>query len=121
MTMAGMFARMAAMAPEVFAAGVIQWPGTPTLDAGGSIAEPGIPTSAPCRIQVDAATDAMRQADDFRETDVRLIVVATGCARAVDQSARVALANGSTYSLRSVSLDPAGIAYTCRGRKIEGV
>ena len=41
-----------------FVAARLTWPGTPTLDSGGSITAAGTPASVDCMAQVDAATEA---------------------------------------------------------------
>lgn len=97
------------------------WPGTPTKDAGGSITAAGTPVSKSCNAQFDAATQAMRQAEGFLETDVRILVLAASLDGALDEAARIVVASGTnagTWSLLSVTRDPAGVGYECRGRKV---
>lgn len=100
---------------------VAVWPGNPTYDAGGSITAPGTPISLPCKVQFDAPTQAMRLAEGFLETDARIIVLAASLAGALDQSARIDVASGpnaGSWALLTVTRDPAGIGYECRGRKL---
>ena len=95
------------------------WPGTATLDAGGSITAAGTPASYACKAQFDAPTQAMRAAEGFMETDARVIVLAF--AATLDTKARIVVATGAnagTWELLSVVRDPAGIGYECRGRKL---
>lgn len=70
---------------------------------------------APIKVQVDAATDAMRRADGFAEGDCRIIVLAQGVpALNSDHSISV---GGATYALQSAELDAATSHWVCRGRK----
>jgi hypothetical protein len=103
-----------------FVAAEAVWPGTPTKDAGGSIISPGVPIRLGCKAQFDAATQAMRLAEGFLETDVRILVLAATLAGALDTAARIEVATGQyagTWTLLSCQRDPAGIGYECRGRK----
>ena len=104
-----------------FGPAVAVWPGTATYDAGGSITAPGTPISLPCKAQFDAPTQAMRQAEGFLETDARIIVLAASLAATLDQSAQIDVASGpnaGSWALLTVTRDPAGIGYECRGRKL---
>jgi len=95
------------------------WPGTATFDTGGSITAAGTPASHTCKVQFDAPTQAMRAAEGFMETDARLIVLAF--AATLDTRARITVASGAnagTWELLSVTRDPAGIGYECRGRML---
>ena len=96
------------------------WPGTATLDAGGSITAAGTPVSHACKVQFDAPTQAMRAAEGFMETDARIIVLAASLAATLDTRARIVVTSGvnaGTWGLLSVTRDPAGIGYECRARK----
>lgn len=93
------------------------WPGVPVMDEGGSIVDPGAPIKQRCTVQFDAATLAMRQAEGFRETDVRLIVLGLD---ELDISAVVKIAAGSragTWALQSCQRDPAAVGWECRARR----
>lgn len=97
------------------------WPGTPTYDAGGSITAPGTPEQYPCRAQFDAATQAMRVADGFLETDVRILVLSLE--RALDTAAIIEVATGEfagKWQVLAPQRDPAGIGWECRGRRMAG-
>lgn len=97
------------------------WQGEATRDAGGSITAPGTPASYGCKAQFDAATQVMRQAEGFLETDVRVLVLAASIDRTLDKDARISVASGKnagTWALLSVTRDPAGIGYECRARKV---
>jgi hypothetical protein len=119
------FANLATSFAEQFGAPFIEatatWPGEATFDAGGSILSPGTPVSKACRVQFDAATEAMRAAEGFLETDVRILVLAASLDGALDSEARIVVASGEyagTWALLSCVRDPAGIGYECRGRRV---
>jgi hypothetical protein len=112
------------MAGGPYHAARLLWPGTPTLDTGGSVTSAGTPTEADCEAQVDVATDAMRADADFQERDVRLLILADGLDTPPDDTARLAVdagPNAGVYSIRSTGRDPAGVGYECRGRLMPGV
>lgn len=99
---------------------VATWPGTPVKDAGGSIVTPGTPVSLPCKAQFDAATLAMREAEGFLQTDVRILVLAATLEGELDTAAKLVVASGDhagTWTLLSCQRDPAGIGFECRGRR----
>lgn len=101
-------------------AATLRWPGTPTLDAGGSITAPGTPVEIDCQAQVDIATEAMRNDADFQARDVRLLILSD---TAPDEAASLEIAGGDhpgVYSIASVGRDPAGVGYECRGRLVRG-
>lgn len=104
-----------------YEAATAAWPGTATYDTGGSITAPGTPVSLDCRVQFDAVTQAMRGDVGFRESDVRLIVLAASITSPIDTSAKIVVASGpnaGTWELHSASLDPARIGWECRGRRV---
>lgn len=106
-------------APFVDATAV--WGGTPTKDAGGSITVAGAPVSKTCKAQFDAATQAMRDAEGFLETDVRVLVLSATLDAVLNTQAKILVATGDhagTWSLLSCTRDPAGIGFECRGRKV---
>jgi hypothetical protein len=119
------FANLATGFAEQFGAPYIEatatWPGEATFDAGGSILSSGAPVSKACHCQFDAATQAMRQAEGFTETDVRVLVLAASLDGRLDNEARIVVASGEyagTWALLSCVRDPAGIGYECRGRRV---
>lgn len=92
----------------------------PVFDDGGSIVTPGTPQTRDCLCQVDAATQAMRQADSFVDTDVRLLLLTTSLEGALVVGERVEVTAGpgaGTYSVLSAVRDPLGLAWDCRGRR----
>lgn len=92
-------------------------------DDGGSILTPGQPVERDCMVQVDAVTEAMRQAEGFTDRDVRLLVI--GLAGDLDTDALVEVLPAATvpadhaglWSIESVSRDPFGVYRECRGRR----
>lgn len=103
-----------------FFAAVARWQGTPVTDDGGSIITPATPVDKTCIVQIDAATQAMRAAEGFVETDVRIIVLAGLLDGVLDEAAVIVVADGQyagTWALLSVVRDPAGIGYECRARR----
>lgn len=124
MSIPAAFANMAeclsAMASVPFFDSVAKWPGTPTLDSGGSITAAGTPVNVDCKVQVDTATDSMRRDAAFVEGDVRLLVLGYGLAQDIDTNCRIDVQGGpyqGVWAVQSVTRDPAGIGFECRGRK----
>lgn len=112
-----LFAQLATGFSEQFGApyapATVRWSGMPALDDGGSITAPGTPTEVDCRAQVDAATEAMRTAADFTDTDVRLLVLGPA---SLDTYATIEVEGRGDFALITVTRDPAGIGWECRGR-----
>ncbi|GGB15103.1 hypothetical protein GCM10011380_00640 [Sphingomonas metalli] len=97
-----------------------RWPGQPVTDDGGSIVTPGTPIVLPCSVQVDAVTEAMRGDADYRDRDVRLLVLRSTLGGDLDTDAVVQVLAGpheGAWSLQSVSGDPMGVYWECRGRR----
>lgn len=124
MAIADAFASIALSVSAAIGAGfhsaVARWPGTATFDDGGSIAVPGTPVEKTCSAQVDAATEAMRLQEGYRDTDVRLLVLAATLDGELDTNASVELLAGphaGAWSLESVTRDPAGLCWEARGRR----
>lgn len=125
MTIAAAFADIALSISAATGAGfhdaLVKTSGTHTYDTGGSIATPGTPTSRACSAQVDAATEDMRGDSDYREKDMRLLVLAATLTGDLDTDATVQLLDGphqGEWMVRSVDRDPAGVYYECRGRRL---
>lgn len=107
------------MAGGPFVDAVATWPGAPALDSGGSIVTPGTPASYACKAQFDAPTQAMREAEGFLQTDMRVLVLAASINRPLDADAQISVADGpnaGTWALFSCQRDPAGVGFECRGR-----
>ena len=116
----GLATGFAAQFGAPFGDAVASWPGVPSHDAGGSITTPAAPTTASCKAQFDAPTQAMRASEGFLETDARILVLAASLVGTLDESAKIVVASGAntgTWALLSVTRDPAGIGYECRARK----
>lgn len=111
---AGGFSSVAG-APFVDAVAV--WQGVATFDDGGSLVTPGTPAEYSCKAQFDAPTQQMRAAEDFKETDVRVLVLSASLSRELDTAAQIT-ANGETWALLTCQRDAAGVGYECRGRKV---
>jgi hypothetical protein len=88
-------------------------------DDGGSIVTPGQVFRRDCMCQVDSVTEAMRAQDGYTDRDVRLLVLSTTLAGALDTSATVEVLEGpnpGVYSLQTCDRDPMGVYWECRGR-----
>ena len=119
------FASLAAGFAETFGApfedATVRWPGTPVVDAGGSITTPATPVTKSCKVQFDAPTEAMRADPGFLSTDSRVLVLAATLSGTLDTSARIVVAagaNAGTWKLETCLRDPAGIGYECRARRV---
>jgi hypothetical protein len=97
--------------------------GAATDDGTGSISVGG-DTPHPCKAQVDSATQGMRAAKDFVETDMRVLVLTNSCGArpAVEDTIDVISGRwaGTTWRIMSRGLDPAGAAWEMRGRQVSG-
>lgn len=81
---------------------------------GGSSA--GVPQ--PCRVQKDACTEAMREQEGYTAEDVRLLVLqASVTGGDIDTDCTVTY-RGTTYEIASVTQDPAGSYWECRGTPV---
>lgn len=97
-----------------------------TLDDGGSIVDPGEPVERTCRVQIDAATWSMRQAEGYSDGDVRFIILAASLDGSLGTDAEIEVAAGDavpadfvgTWMVSAIERDPAGIGYVGRGRKL---
>lgn len=122
MTFAATFEGLAIAFSDTFGgpyfAATASWPGTPTVDNGGSITAPGTPSEVECRAHGDAVTQAMRQAEGFLETDARLLVLGPDT---LDTKATLTIDAGphaGDWQLLAVTRDPGGIGWECRGRRL---
>lgn len=101
-----------------FHSATLTWPGEVEYDSGGSIIGVSDPITVPCSAAVDRATEAMRQAEGFNETDVRLIIIGTDTLDAEPTlTMNAGPWSGETFSLRSVERDPLSLTWNCRGRR----
>lgn len=77
-------------------------------------------TERPCKVQIDVATEAMRQTDGFVDGDVRFIILAASVTGSINTDAIVKIAAGDragTWMVSSLELDPARIGWVGRGRR----
>ena len=112
------------MAGGPFIEAVATWPGAPTYDSGGSITAAGEAVSYACRAQFDAPTQAMRAAEGFLQTDMRVLVLAKSIAVPLDTGAQIVVADGpnaGTWALLTCQRDPVAIGYECAGRRISTI
>jgi len=94
--------------------------GAPITDDGGSIVTPGAVTIADCSLQIENATEAMRQADGYTDEDMRLLVLASTLEGTIDTDASIDVLTGpyfGRWSIASVDSDPFGVYWDCRGRR----
>lgn len=90
-----------------------------TFDDGGSLASSGEPTVRTCMVQVDVATEAMRQSEGYAEGDARFLILASGLPGLINTDATVQVLMGpgfGTWLVASVSRDAMGVYWDCRGR-----
>jgi len=89
-------------------------------DEGNSIVTPGSPVYRPCSVQIDSATQRMREAPGYVDTDVSLIVLADTLAGSLNTAARVEVLSGPHAGLWSVELierDTMALGWVGRGRR----
>lgn len=72
-------------------------------------------TDYPCRAQVDSATEAMRQAAGYTDSDVAIYVLAHGLSVDVTSNDEITV-KGIRRSVASVDRDPAAAYFLCRGQ-----
>jgi len=92
----------------------------PVYDDGGSIITPGGVEYRPCSVHIDVATDAMRRAEGFVDTDVRFIVLAATLTGPLGTDAEVEVLAGpfvGTWSVSSLERDPVAAGWVGVGRK----
>lgn len=85
-----------------------------TDDGKGGGAGGGFKPAEPVKVQIDAATQAMRASEGFVEGDVRILMLAHGV-EAPDTDAEIA-AGGTRYMIESVGTDACGSYFELRGR-----
>lgn len=80
--------------------------------------EPSTVTNAtPCRIQIDAMTEAMRAAEGASDSDRRAIVLGAAVDTDCKLSAETGPYGGSRWLVMSVERDPCGSYWQCRVRR----
>lgn len=99
----------------VYLDGMLYRPNEFTDDGKGGGAGPGFLPGEAVKVQVDAATQAMRAGEGYVEGDVRILMLAHGVA-APDTDCECA-AGGARYMIETVGTDSAGSYYELRGRR----
>lgn len=77
-------------------------------------------TQRPCRAQVDAATERMRQEPDFATTDRAIFILAETLEGGLNSDAEVVVSGGPYAGTRwkvadPIDRDPCGAYWRCRG------
>jgi hypothetical protein len=83
-------------------------------DGMGGGASPAFADPEAVKVQLEAATDAMRQTEGYVDTDVRILMLAHGVARP-NVNCQILL-NGIRYGVRRVGTDPATSYWDIHGR-----
>lgn len=92
----------------------------PVYDDGGSIIAPGSVAYRTCSVQIDSATDAMRSAPDFVQSDMRFIILASTLDGALNTEARIQVLEGpfaGTWTVDMLERDPVAAGWVGRGRR----
>lgn len=91
------------------------------FDDGGSIADtPDDPTERDCMLQIDIATEAMRQSDGYAEGDMRFLILAATLSGSLNTDATVEVIagpNAGTWLVSAIERDAMGIYWQGRGRR----
>jgi hypothetical protein len=92
----------------------------PVHDDGGSIISPGGVEHRPCSVQIDTATQAMRESPNFVQTDVRFIVLAATLTGSLGTDAMIEVLTGphaGLWSVSSLERDPVAAGWVGTGRR----
>lgn len=84
-------------------------------DGKGGGSDSGFDNGTAVKVQIDAASYAMRQAEGFVEGDMRILMLAHGVA-APDTDCELA-AGGTRWQIETVAIDTAGSYFELRGRR----
>ena len=84
-------------------------------DAGGS--QTVTDTTHRIKVQTDSASEVMRQAEGYTDTDVRLIVLTGGLNGPITTNDKITDSRGDTYSVTMPILDACGSHYEIRGQR----
>jgi hypothetical protein len=118
-TFSGIAQGISGMFGGPYVAGAVLDPGTPVM-SGGSIVTPGGPTERPCIVQVDLATESMRQSEGYAEGDARFLILSATLEGPVSTDARVRVDEGQhvgTWLVSAIERDSMGIYHQGRGRR----
>lgn len=89
-----------------------------TLTDDGQGGGSSTPATQPCRVQIDACTEQMRQQAGYTAKDVRLLVLQAGVSGGdIDTNCKVT-AKGATYQIAWVTQDPGASYWECRATRI---
>lgn len=92
----------------------------PVFDDGGGIITPGGVAHRDCSVQIDVATDAMRAAPGFVNTDMRFIILSATLDGALGTEARIEVLAGpfaGVWSVEAIERDPIAAGWVGRGRR----
>lgn len=92
----------------------------PVYDDGGSIITPGGVEYRTCSVQIDMATQAMRDSPNFVQTDVRFIVLSATLAGTLGTDAMIEVLAGphaGLWSVSSLERDPVAAGWVGTGRQ----
>jgi hypothetical protein len=96
---------------------------TTTYTAGGKLQRARAGARA-CKVQVDSATQSMRETEGFTETDRAIYVLATSLEGDLDTDAEITVEAGpyagATFRATGIERDPAGAYWRCRGIRKSG-
>lgn len=91
----------------------------PVIDDGGSIIDPGEVVYRNCSVQVDTATEAMRQSVGYAEGDRRFLILAATLTGTMDTDATVEVTEGpfvGTWLVSEIGRDTFASHWVGRGR-----
>lgn len=91
------------------------------LDDGGSIPDnPADPTMRDCMVQVDLATEAMRQSEGYAEGEARFLILVNTLSGSLSTDATVEVLageNAGSWLVSSIERDSMSIYWQGRGRR----
>jgi hypothetical protein len=97
--------------------GLLHREGTgPIYDDEGAIIGYDGGSDIPIKVQRDACSYSMRQAEGYSEGDVALIILAGGLAVQATTDMQVTDGTGKRWMIQSADLDAAASHWICRGR-----
>ena len=110
-------ALMASVLSSTYLDASLYRPTTATDNGKGGGDDPGLGDPESVKIQFEAATDAMREAEGYQITDVRILMLAHGVEKP-DSDCQLEQ-GGMLYGIRTpVGRDPAGCAWDIHARVI---
>lgn len=107
----------AAALSGLFLNGLLHRDGTgPIYDSEGNIIGYAGGDDIAIKVQRDACTYTMRQAEGYSEGDVALIVLAAGLAVPITTDHQITDGHGKRWTVQSADLDAGSSHWICRGR-----